>query len=73
MGVSLCEGVVIMDYTHYNNKIMVPKHISINFSTNHQPSQMELQNILTASLQRGKTSPMSVLVMTLNNVMVRLQ
>ena len=33
------------------------------------PSQQELQNILTASLQRGKTPPMNAL----NYLMVRLQ
>ena len=33
----------------------------------------ELQNTPTASLQRGKTPPMSVLDMTLNNQMVRLE
>ena len=32
-----------------------------------------LQNTLTASLQRGKTSPMSALNMNLNNLMVRFQ
>ena len=39
------------------------------------PSQLELQNILTASLQRGKTPspPMSVLDRTLNNLMVGFQ
>ena len=31
------------------------------------PSQLELQYTLTASLQRSKTPPMSVLYMTLNN------
>ena len=37
-------------------------------------SQMGLQNTLTASLQRGKTCPpISVLDMTLNNLMVRFQ
>ena len=37
------------------------------------PSQLEVQNISTALLQRGKTPPTSVLDMTLNNLMVRLQ
>ena len=36
-------------------------------------SRLELQNTLTASLQKGKTPPKSVLDMTLNNLMVRLQ
>ena len=33
----------------------------------------ELQDTSTASLQRGKTSPKSVLDITLNNLMMRLQ
>ena len=38
------------------------------------PSQLELKNTPTASLQRGKTSPpTSVLDITLNNPMVRFQ
>ena len=37
------------------------------------PSRLELQNTPTASLQRGKTPPMSVLDMILSNLMVRLQ
>ena len=37
------------------------------------PSQLGLQNTLTASLQRGKLPPTNVLDMTLNNLMVRLQ
>ena len=37
------------------------------------PSQLGLQNTLTASLQKSKTRPTSVLDMTLNNLMVRLQ
>ena len=37
------------------------------------PSQLGLQNTLTASQQRGKTLPMSVLDMILNNLMLRLQ
>ena len=32
---------------------------------------MGLQNKLTESLQKGKISPMSVMDMTLNNLMVR--
>ena len=36
-------------------------------------SQLGLQTPLTASLQRGKTPTMSVLDMTQNNLMVRLQ
>ena len=35
-------------------------------------NQMGLQNTPTAFLRRGKTLPMSVLDMTLNNLMVRL-
>ena len=37
------------------------------------PSRLGLQNTLTASLQRGKTPSTSVLDLTLNNLMVRLQ
>ena len=37
------------------------------------PSQLGLQKTPTASLQRSKTPPMSVLDMTQNNLMVRLQ
>ena len=37
------------------------------------PSQLGLQNTLTAVLQRGKTPPMSVLDMTLNNLIVMFQ
>ena len=37
------------------------------------PSRLELQNTPTASLQRGKTPPTSVLIMTLNNLKVRFQ
>ena len=36
------------------------------------PSQLRLQNTLTAYLQRGRTPPISVLDMTLNNLIVRL-
>ena len=36
------------------------------------PSRLWLQNTLTASLQRGKTPPTSVLDITLSNLMVRL-
>ena len=43
----------------------------LNFKT--QPTWLGLQNTLTASLQRGKTPPMSVLDMTPNNLMVRLK
>ena len=39
----------------------------------YQPSWLGLQNTLTASLQRGKHPLMSVLDMTLNNLMARLQ
>ena len=37
------------------------------------PSRLGLKNTPTASLQRGKTPPTSVLDMTLNNLMVRFQ
>ena len=37
------------------------------------PSQLRLQNTPTASLQGGKTPPMSVMDIALNNLMVRLQ
>ena len=37
------------------------------------PSRLELQNTPTASLQRGKTPPISVLDKTLNNLIVKLQ
>ena len=37
------------------------------------PSWLGLQNTLTASLQRGKTPPTSVLDMILNSLMVRIQ
>ena len=37
------------------------------------PSRLGLQNTLTVSLQRAKTSLTSVLGMTLNNLMIRLQ
>ena len=40
---------------------------------NSLPSQLGLQNTLTAPLKRGKTPLMSVLDMTLNNLMVRIQ
>ena len=36
-------------------------------------TQSGLQNTLNASLQRGKTRPLSILDMTLTNLMVRLQ
>ena len=36
-------------------------------------SRQGMQNAPTASLQKGKTSPTSVLNMKLNNLMVRLQ
>ena len=38
----------------------------------HWPSRLELENIPTASLQRGKTPPTSVLDMALNNLMLEL-
>ena len=38
-----------------------------------QPSWLGQENTLTAPLQRGKTPPASVLNMTLNHLMVRLQ
>ena len=44
-----------------------------SFPTFSWPSQLGLQNTLTASLQRGKTPPMSVQDMTLNNLMAWLQ
>ena len=37
------------------------------------PIQLELQNTQTVSRQRSKTPPMSVLDVTLNNLMVRFQ
>ena len=37
------------------------------------PVGLRLQNTTTASLQRSKTPPTSVLYMTLNNLMARLQ
>ena len=37
------------------------------------PSWLELQNTRTTILQRGKTSPTSILYMTLKNLMVRIQ
>ena len=39
----------------------------------HGPSHLRVQNTPTASLQRGKTSPTSLLDMTWNNLMVRFQ
>ena len=44
-----------------------------NFNILSFPSQLGLQNTLTASLQRDKTPLTSVLDMTLNNLMVRFQ
>ena len=56
------QCVCVCDYihtlTHTNRKL---------------PSWLELKNTLTTSLQRGNTPPKSVLDMTLNNLMVRLQ
>ena len=37
------------------------------------PCRLGLWNAMTASLQRGKTLPTSILQMTLNNLMVRFQ
>ena len=68
-------------YLHYLN---LDLYISINdiehslFKIYHLPNKLwlgclGLENTPTASLQRGKTSSMRVLDMTLNNPMVRLQ
>ena len=56
--------------------IICPFRISVSGYGTHEgnwPSWLELQNTPTASMQRGKTSPTSVQVMTLNNLMVKLQ
>ena len=60
--------------------ISIPKKVSRSktvvknlFQNPEFPSRLELYNTPTAPLQMGNTPPMSVLVMTLNNLMVRLQ
>ena len=47
--------------------------LTVSISKYLWPRWLGLQNTLTASLQRGKTPSMSVLDMTLNNLIVRLQ
>ena len=57
---------------HYNS-------VNIDYLKNNRkhhniwPGRLERQNKLTASMQSGKTPTTSVLVMTLNNLMVSLQ
>ena len=67
-----CEEIV--KTAHYD------KFILLTFISLYQfyyraswPSQLGLQNTQTTSLLRSKTPPISVLLMTLNNMMVRLQ
>ena len=48
-------------------------HFMIFFSAQHLPSRLGMYNTPTASLQRGKTHTMSILDMTLNNLMVKFQ
>ena len=47
--------------------------ITMTETKNRLPGRPGLQNIRTPSLQRGKTPPTSVLDMTQNNLMFRLQ
>ena len=61
--------LVWLDLWHIN----LCKLFNVKFSLYIWPSQLGLLNTPTASLQIGKTLPTSVLDMTLNNFMVRLQ
>ena len=53
---------------HYETLMLLFRKYNRNW-----PTWVGLQNTPTASLQRSKTPPMSILDMTLNNLMVRLQ
>ena len=57
----------------FTTVIMICDMSFLNFTFRQWPSRLGLQNTLTASLRRRKTPQMSVLVMTLNNLMVRLE
>ena len=69
---SQISTTLVSSLTHFSSAVLWMDSIFSNIFS--WPSRLGLQNTLTASLQRGKTPlPTSVLYITLNNLMVRLQ